>query len=308
MTSVDRLSGIIAFVEAATELSFTMAAEKLGLTKSAVSKSVGRLEKRLGTRLLHRTTRKLTLTADGEAYLASCRRALAEIGSAENALMVQSQALAGRLRIDAPAAWGRQFLLPILTDIVKRNAGLTLSLSFTDRIIDPIEEGVDLAIRFGETRSTSELISRKLAEQKALIVASPDYLSGRGTPAAIEDIQSHDCIVGFRRDIPNTWRVRSADGSILRIAPPAVHEFGDGAAIVDAAVAGLGLAQMPHSLVADHIEGGRLQSVLEDVTDVEVGLFAVWPADRHLLPRVRHVVSRLVEEGKRGGLNNTPNR
>jgi DNA-binding transcriptional LysR family regulator len=191
-------------------------------------------------------------------------------------------------------------------DIVKRNAGLTLSLSFADRIIDPIEEGVDLAIRFGETRNTSDLISRKLAEQKAVIVASPEYLRRRGVPVEIEDIYSHECIVGFRRDIPNTWRVRATDGSILRIAPPAAHEFGDGAAIVDAAVAGLGLAQMPHSLVANHIATGRLRSVLDDFTGVEVGLFAVWPADRHLLPRVRHVVSRLVEEGKSGGLDDAP--
>lgn len=302
MAQLDQLGGVIAFVEAATLLSFTAAADKLGITKSAVGKSVARLEERLGTKLLHRTTRKLVLTPDGEAYFASCRHALEEIGSAEDALVTRNQKVAGRLRIDAPSAWGRQYLLPILTNIAKQHQGLTLSLSLTDRIIDPVEEGVDLAIRFGETKDTSGLIIRKLAEQKATIFASPDYLAARGRPTRIEDIQHHDCVVGFRRDIPNTWRVRSADGSVIRITPPPTHEIGDGAAIIDAAVAGLGLAQMPSSLVSDHIDAGRLVAVMEEFTDVAVTISAVWPANKHLLPRVRHVVQMLVEEGRRGTL------
>ena len=300
MAQLDQLGGIIAFVESASFLSFTAAAEKLGITKSAVGKSVTRLEERLGTKLLHRTTRKLTLTPDGEAYLTSCRHALQEIGSAEDALAARNQQLAGRLRIDAPAAWGRQFLLPVLARITKQHPGLMLSLSLTDRIIDPVEEGVDVAIRFGETKDTSDLITRKLTEQKSLIVAAPGYLETRGLPVGIDDLQRHDCIVGFRRDIPATWRVKASDGSVIRIWPPATHEIGDGAAIVDAAVAGLGLAQMPSSLVMHHIEAGRLVSVLEEFTSVAVGIYAVWPKNRHLLPRVKHVVQILVEGGRTG--------
>jgi DNA-binding transcriptional LysR family regulator len=302
MAPVEQLSGIICFVEAGTLLSFTAAADKLGMTKSAVGKSVARLEERLGVKLLHRSTRKLTLTPDGEAYLASCRHALEEIGSAESALAAKSQQLAGRLRIDAPAAWGRQILLPVLAKIVKHHPGLTLSLSLTDRIIDPIEEGVDLAIRFGETKSTTGLITRKLTEQRALIVASPGYLKSRGSPETIEALQEHDCIVGFRRDIPNAWRVRTSDGLVQRVTPPATHEIGDGAAIVDAAVAGLGLAQMPSSLVADHIAAGRLVSVLDEFAGAKVEISALWASTKQLLPRVRHVVEILVEEGRRGNL------
>lgn len=301
MAQLEQLNGIISFVEAGTLLSFTAAADKLGITKSAVGKSVARLEERLGVKLLHRSTRKLTLTPDGEAYLASCRHALDEIGSAENALAAKSQQLAGRLRIDAPAAWGRRILLPLLAKITKLHPGLTLSLSLTDRIIDPVEEGVDLAIRFGETKSTTGLITRKLTEQRALIVASPDYLKARGEPVTIEDLQEHDCIVGFRRDIPNTWRVKAADG-IYRVTPPPTHEIGDGAAIVDAAVAGLGLAQMPSSLVANHIAAGRLVSVLEAFTGARIEISAIWPSTKQLLPRVRHVVEILADEGRHGNL------
>jgi DNA-binding transcriptional LysR family regulator len=304
MAHMEQLSGIISFVEAATRLSFTAAAENLGVTKSAVGKSVARLEERLGTKLLHRSTRRLTLTPDGEAYLASCRHALEEIGSAEQVLLAKNQQLGGRLRVDAPAAWGRQILLPILAKITKEHPGLTLSLSLTDRIIDPVEEGVDLAIRFGETKDTNGLIARKLTDQRAMIIASPDYLKARGMPKDVDDIQNHDCIVGFRRDIPNTWRVKASDGSVYRITPPATHEIGDGAAIVDAAVAGLGLAQMPSSLVSDHIEAGRLCSVLNDFTGARIEISAIWPSTRHLLPRVRHVVEALASEGRRGGLGN----
>ncbi|MBD8555198.1 LysR family transcriptional regulator [Rhizobium sp. CFBP 8762] len=302
MTQPAQLDGIITFVQAAKFLSFTAAADQLGITKSAVGKSVARLEERLGTKLLHRSTRKLTLTPDGEAYLASCRHALEEISSAETALLAKNQQIAGRLRIDAPAAWGRQILLPVLARIARQNPGLSLSLSLTDRIIDPVEENVDLAIRFGETKDTSGLITRKLAEQRALIVASPDYISQRGAPDTVEDIQKHECIVGFRRDIPTTWRIKAGDGSIFRVTPPASHEIGDGAAIVDAAVAGLGLAQMPSSLLVEHIKSGRLTPVLQQFTGAKIDISAVWPATRHLLPRVRHVVEALAEEGRRGHL------
>jgi DNA-binding transcriptional LysR family regulator len=304
MAHLDRLNGIVSFVEAATALSFTAAAENLGVTKSAVGKSVSRLEDRLGTKLLHRSTRKLTLTPDGEAYLASCRHALEEIGGAEQVLLAKNHQFGGRLRVDAPAAWGRQILLPVLANIVKQHPGLSLSLSLTDRIIDPVEEGVDLAIRFGETKDTNGLIIRKLAEQRAMIVASPDYLRLRGTPITVDEIQDHDCIVGFRRDIPNTWRVRNLDGSTSRITPPATHEIGDGAAIVDSAVAGLGLAQMPSSLVEDHIKSGRLSAVLEEFSGAKIDISAIWPSTRHLLPRVRYVVEALANEGRRGSLGN----
>ena len=302
MAQLEQLDGVVAFVEAVKLSSFTAAADNLGITKSAVGKSVARLEARLGVKLLHRTTRRLTLTPDGEAYYASCRHALEEIGAAEAALAATSVDLTGRLRIDAPVAWGRQFLLPILTGIAKKHPGLTLSLSLADRIIDPVEEGVDLAIRFGESKDTTNLVMRKLTEQRACIFASPEYLALRGAPDSIEDLQHHDCIVGFRRDIPATWRVKSPDGSIRRIQPRVTHEIGDGGAIVDAAVAGLGIAQMPMSVVAADIESGRLVRLLDDETEVNVGIYAIWPASRHLLPRVRHVVEVLVEEGKRGGL------
>ncbi|MBC2806827.1 LysR family transcriptional regulator [Rhizobium ruizarguesonis] len=302
MTQIDQLNGVIAFLHSAEALSFTAAAAKLGITKSAVGKSVTKLEERLGIKLLHRSTRRLSLTPDGEAYYASVRHALGEIAAAETTLLSKSQVISGRLRIDAPAAFGRQILMPLLLDFSRAYTGLTLSLSFNDKIVDPVEEGVDLTIRFGETRDCTGLISKKLTEQPSVVVASSSYLAARGTPQSVADLQQHDCICGFGGNSAS-WRIKGSDGAAVRYLPPVSHQFGDGDAIVQAALAGLGLCQMPRSLVRAHLEKGTLTSVLEQVADVPVSVYAVWPVTRHLLPRVRTVVDFLAEKGRQGALD-----
>lgn len=302
MAHSDHLSGVLAFVETARWLSFTQAAEALGVTKSALSKSVSRLEARLGVKLIHRSTRRLVLTPDGAAYLAVARRALEDLGAAEAALSGATRAIAGRLRVDAPAAWGRLVLLPILADVARDHPGLHLSLSFADRIIDPVGEGVDLTIRFGETADTTGLISRKLAEQRALLVAAPGYIARRGMPAAPEDLPRHDCITGVRREVPVGFRIARPGSPPERLRITPTHEVGDGSAVVDAAIAGLGIAQMPSSLVAAPLSDGRLVEVLPEFATVPVGIYALWPETRHLLTRVRYVVDLLAEKGAKGAL------
>lgn len=302
MTQIDQLNGVIAFLHSAETLSFTAAAAKLGITKSAVGKSVTKLEERLGIKLLHRSTRRLSLTPDGEAYYASVRHALGEIAAAETTLLSKSQVISGRLRIDAPAAFGRQILMPLLLDFSRAYTGLTLSLSFNDKIVDPVEEGVDLTIRFGETRDCTGLISKKLTEQPSVVVASSSYLAARGTPQSVADLQQHDCICGFGGNSAS-WRIKGSDGAAARYLPPVSHQFGDGEAIVQAALAGLGLCQMPRSLVRAHLEKGTLTSVLQQIADVPVSVYAVWPVTRHLLPRVRTVVDFLAEKGRQGALD-----
>lgn len=296
------LSGVHAFVETAHHLSFTGAAESLGMTKSAVGKSVSRLEARLGVKLIHRSTRRLVLTQDGEAYLAAARRALEEIEAAEASLSSNHREIAGRLRIDAPAAWGRRVLLPILTEVALAQPGLRLSLSFTDRIIDPVAEQVDLVIRFGETADTADLISRKLAEQRAPLVAAPAYLARCGVPAQPEDLLRHCCVTGISREMPIGFRIARPGCAPQRLRVAPAHEIGDGSAVVEAAIAGLGIAQMPLSLVADALSDGRLVEVLPEFGTVPVGIFALWPRTRHLLARVRHVVDLLAAKGQAGAL------
>jgi len=297
MPQIDHLGSVAAFVAAARHHSFTEAALALGVTKSAVGKSVARLEARLGTKLVHRSTRGLTLTAEGEAYLAIASRALDEIAAAETFLTSGKTAVAGLLRVDAPAAWGREVLLPILLDIARAHPDLRLALTFTDRLIDPVAAQVDLVIRFGETEDTSGLIARKLAEQRAPLVASPAYLAARGRPTRPEELRAHACITGIRREVPIGYRLA---GQAERFVIRPTHEIGDGAAVVQAAIAGLGIAQMPLSLVAKALASGELVELLPDQGTALVGIHALWPRTRHLAARVRHVVDILAAKGQAG--------
>jgi len=295
----EHLTGISVFVEVARTGGFTSAAEQLDLTKSAVSKAITRLEARLGEKLFHRSTRRLSLTAAGESYLASCTAALDILRDAEAILGSEEGCPSGRLRIDMPYAFGRQVIVPLLARLCRAHPGLQLTLSFTDRIIDPIEEGVDLVIRFGQTRKGAGLMTRTLVELPRHICASPDYLALRGTPASLEALEHHDCIVGLRRGTPQRWAVRS-DGEERLLSPPPTHEVEDGAAIIAMAEAGLGLCQMPGPLVRDQLASGALVAVLEDFRGSDVPVQAVWPGVRDASPRLRFLLDRLAEQARAG--------
>ena len=218
MSRIDQLSGVVTFVEAARAGSFTAAAERLGISKSAVGKSIARLEPRLGTKLFYRTTRRSSLTLEGESYFASCASALDEIAAAETALDAGRFKPRGRLRIDMPGAFGRRVLVPILVEIAKAEPGLQFAMSFTDRVVDLVEEGIDLAIRIGELEDSS-LVARKLIEQTRVICGSRRYLDMRGVPTSLDDLQSHDCIVALRRETSIAWSVTDQNGIVLHLTP-----------------------------------------------------------------------------------------
>lgn len=298
----DPLSGVTVFVYAARAGSFTLAAERLGITKSAVGKTITKLEERLGFKLFHRTTRLLRLTADGEAYLTACGAALDDVAAAQDALSSGSRVLSGRLRIDMPIAFGRKVLLPLLIEIIRPHAGLKLSLNFTDATSDLLMEDADLAIRFGALKDSSNLIARHLAYQERIICASPDYLRVHGTPRDLADLGTHACILGAVKGPPLAWFVRD-EGVEKRFLPPATHQFGDGEAMVEAARAGLGLCQVPISMVRGLLERGELVRVLAAQSGVSVEIHAVWPRQKQLSPRVRYVVDQLVARAAAGDLD-----
>ncbi|MEN5362733.1 LysR family transcriptional regulator [Brevundimonas intermedia] len=302
MPEVDPLSGIAVFVAVARSGSFTRAAEQLGVTKSAVGKTIARLETRMGIKLFHRTTRLMKLTEDGEAYLAACATAMDDIVAAEAALRTKNQVLQGRLRVDMPVAFGRRVLLAILLEISQPHPGLSLTLTFNDATIDPLVEDVDLVIRFGALKDSSHLIARRLATQDRIICAAPAYLARHGVPETLADLPLHQGVVGSPKGPPLHWIVND-EGEIRRIAPPATHYLGDGDAMVDAAVGGLGLCQMPASMVRHHIASGALVPVLESLSTVPVDVHAVWPKQVHLSPRVRYAVDQLVAFAAEGRLS-----
>jgi DNA-binding transcriptional LysR family regulator len=300
MVGPDPLARVSVFVAAARAGSFTLAAERLGLTKSAVGKAIARLEARLGIALFHRSTRVTRLTADGEAYLAACAGAIDEVIAAQAALVSNGIALSGRIHIDMPVAFGRQVLLPILAGIADEHPALAFDLTFTDATSHLLQEDVDLAVRFGAMRDSAQLIARHLATQERVICASPAYLARAGTPRDVAAVAAHRCIVGTAKGPPLSWTLRDAGGE-RRLIPPGTHRLSDGAAMVDAAIAGLGLVQLPVPLVRAAIEDGRLVTVLEELSaPVEVHL--AWPRKAQLRQRVRHVIDRLIAAAADGAL------
>lgn len=293
MQEPDPLAGITVFVTAAHSDHFTQAADRLGLTKSAVGKSIARLEQRLGVKLFHRTTRLTRLTADGEAYLAACTSAMEEITAAQAALSSSNQVLKGRVHIDMPVAFGRRVVLPALVEIARPHPGLQLSLTFTDATSDLLAEDVDIAIRFGTLKDTGQLVARRLASQPRVICASPGYLREHGEPTRLAEIAAHRCVVGALRGPPMVWYIQD-QGVEKRITPPATHQISDGEAMVDAAMQGLGLAQLPISMVRDPVGDGRLRLVLHQYAGSQIDIHAIWPKRAHLSPRVRYIVDGLV--------------
>lgn len=303
MRKTDHLGGINAFVTTAQQGSFTSAAEKLGLTKSAVGKSVGRLEDRLGLKLFQRSTRRLSLTPDGEKFLASCQSAIDILEQAEAELTSHIRQPSGRLRVDLPAAFGRQRILPILLEITRQYPELALTVTFSERFVDLIEEGIDLVIRIGELADSSGLVARRLTTQKLVICASPDYLKLRGEPVNTQALSQHQCVVGFRRNQPISWLLKESDGQLVRFTPPPTHEFGDGDAMLAATLKGGGLSQLPLWLVSEHLKRGELQEVLAGLSGGEMPINALWPKNRQLLPKIRYAVDTLVKAAEDGLLD-----
>ncbi|WP_210166661.1 LysR family transcriptional regulator [Methylobacterium sp. Leaf87] len=284
---------MIEFVRVAQAGSFTAAAATLGLTGSAVGKSVSRLEARLGTKLFHRTTRRITLTNEGEVYYESCVRALEELDDVEQRLMTGRSEPVGRVRLDLPGAFGRRHVLPILQELVLRHPGLDLSINFSERTAVIVEEGVDLAVRIGRLTDDADLVAVPLGRQRLVICASPSYLAGHGTPSMPADLASRDCITGWRRDGHPAWLLRQADGTITSVPVRARHELSDGEAMVAATLAGGGLCQLPTWLLAEHLASGGLRTVLDDHAGAEMPIHAVWPRSRYVRPAIRVIVAML---------------
>lgn len=303
MRKTDNLGGITAFVTTAQQGSFTAAAELLGLTKSAVGKSVSRLEARLGLTLFLRSTRRLSLTPDGEVFLSRCQQAIDILEQAEAELTAHVIHPAGRLRVDLPSAFGRQRILPILLAITQRYPELSLTVTFSERFVDLIEEGIDLVVRIGELADSSGLVARRLTTQKLVICAAPAYLKAFGEPQCVDALARHRCVVGFRRNQPLSWLIKSADGKITRFTPPPTFEMADGDAMLAATLAGCGLSQLPRWLVAESLASGALVEVLAETAGGEMPISAIWPKNRQMMPKIRYAVDELIKAGLEGRLD-----
>jgi DNA-binding transcriptional LysR family regulator len=292
----DRLNGITTFVQAVESGSFALAAKRMEVSRSAVAKTIARLERRLGVRLFHRTTRSQSLTEDGQAYYERCVRAIAELDAAEEGLGNGKREPRGRLRVTMPVVFGRLCLMPVLLKVAQQFPALSLEMSFTDRVVDLIEEGFDLGIRIGKLPDSSDVATRRLGTQHMAIGAAPSYLAARGQPKTIDDLETHTCIVYGRDGQTSQWRIRETDGRIRvpRIQSPLCMD--DLQAIADAAVAGAGLAWLPCWLLARHLSKSELTLVMDSRRVVGAEINAVWPQSRYLSYKTRVAIDALVAD------------
>src|SRR5579885_953813 len=263
---------------------FSSAANDLGLTPSAVSKIVSRLEDRLGVRLLERSTRRLALTPEGETFLPRARRIVADIEEAEAEVMRARGAPRGKLRVNAGTAFGLHQLAPALADFLARYPEIDLDLSITDRLVDLLEEQADIAVRSGHIPE-GPFIQRKIASLQRVICAAPSYLARRGVPAVAADLKRHDCIVVAGPGL-NRWPFKTRNGiDVVHIEPRVSTD--DAEAALRLAVEGAGIVRLSEVIVGAALRKGELVALLTDVHHVEsFPLAAIYPAGRQRLPRV----------------------
>jgi len=290
----DRLDGIATFVQVVDAGSFAVAAERLNLTRSAVGKAIARLEARLGVRLLQRTTRSQNLTDDGQVFYDSCVRALAELDAAHTALEGGRLEPRGRLRVSVPISFGHLCVAPLMLALARQYPSLKIDLSFTDRRVDLVEEGIDLAVRIGPLSDSATLAARKLGVQYTGIGAAPSYIAEHGMPDHLDDLVGHASISYSVAGVTSPWDMRDDDGYARRIEMDPQLSMDDLQAITAAAIAGFGLARLPTWLLARHVKRGELVVVKGRCRLPPLDIHAVWPKTRYMPSKIRCAIDALV--------------
>jgi len=284
---MDRIDLFRIFTRVVDCASFTRAADMLGLPRSSVSAAVQTLETRLGTRLLHRTTRRVSPTQDGLSFYERCSRLIADVEDVESLFHEGGSGPAGRLRIDAPGRIGRLIIAPALPAFLDRHPGIAIELGVTDRAVNLIEDGVDCVIRIGRLED-SGLITRSLGELRLINVASPAYLERFGRPGSPDELDRHQAV---HYASPNTGRVEpwewTADGEALTRAVPGRVTVNNAEAYVAACQAGLGLIQIPAYDVAEHLAAGRLVEVMPRYRAQPMPMSLLYPHRQHLSRRLK---------------------
>ncbi len=287
---MDAFKQINAFVNVATRGSLSAAARLEGVTPAIIGRRLDTLEARLGVRLLVRTTRKLTLTQEGQAFLEDCQRILNDLANAEAAVSLGGIKASGHLKISAPAGFGRRHVAPLVDRYMGTNPEVTVTLNLTDRIVDLVNESIDCAVRIGELADSS-LVSVRLGEMRRMVVASPAYLVAHGVPRTPADLADHECLsLGQQRG----WMFRHPESGVVEtLKVGGRFDCNDGAVLHDWALAGRGLAWRSLWEVGDDLKEGRLTSVLDAWQAPPLGIYAVFPQRRHLPLRVRLFIDLL---------------
>jgi DNA-binding transcriptional LysR family regulator len=291
--NTELLNGVAVFVAVIHAGSFTAAAQALGHSTSYVSKEITRLEKRLGSRLLNRTTRTISLTDAGRAYFERCSQIVIDAENAERSIGQLQDNPKGLLRINAPVSFGSIYLLEHLAEFMKRFPEITLEVEFNDRMIDVVAEGYDVVIRAGQIQD-SNLVARKFTASKIIVVASPEYIKNNGRPETVSELENHACLTYSLIPNPTSWEfMKDGSRTVVKVTPRLMCN--NAAIEVAMAVNGIGIGRIPLFCCEQEIAEGALEVILGDYEQAEIGVYAVFPHRQYLTAKVRAFVDFLVE-------------
>ncbi len=293
---MDRLGAMEMFVRIVETGNFSAVARQLGTTQPTISKQLTALEKQLRTRLLNRSTRSLSLTEAGATYYERCRRIIDEVREAEGALGQLQSALTGTLHVNGSIALGQIFLAPLVLRFQRQYPELAIELSLSDRYIDLVEEGVDVAVRIGRL-ADSNLVARRLGSTRRVLVATPAYLAAHGTPERPEDLAQHSCLLYAYLSSGNEWTFKGPEGEI-RVRVRGNFKANNGEAIRQALLANVGVAMSPDWLIHDKLASGEVVALLPEFALPPLEINAVYPSGRHVSTKVRTFIEFLQNEFK----------
>lgn len=294
---MDQLDGMRLFVRVAEQGSFSAVAQQMGVARSVVTRRIAGLEARLGTKLIARSTRRLSLTSAGSVYLEKCREILNLVEAAETGLDAERQMPRGAIRISLPLSFGQRYLAPLLLEFSERYPEVALNMDFTDRRSNLIEEGVDLAIRITDQLGQQE-VARRLGSAQLVVVASPAYLERYGEPHHPSSLTGHECLA-YTLSASASWQF-IVDGKILNVPVHGRIQANNGDVLLQAAINGLGITYQPRFIAVDAIASGALKEILTDYAIPEIGIYAMLPGNRHIPFKVRVLIDFLSELLKPG--------
>ena len=293
---MDRLSAMEVFVRIVEKGGLSAVARELGTTQPSVSRQLRALERQLRTQLLHRTTRHIALTEAGHIYYEDCKRILADVDAVEGNLAALYRSLRGTLKVNTSVALGVDYVAPLACAFQRHHPELAVDLTLNERFVDLVEEGLDVAIRFGPIRDDN-LIARKLGSTRRLTVAAPSYLRRHGGPRQPLDLASHNC-VAFNYEPATEWSYMGPEGEV-RVKVTSAFRSNTGHAIRSAILAGVGIGWLPEALIHDQLKSGKLKALLPTHSMSPIDVHAVYPSARHVAAKVRAFVDYLEERFKK---------
>lgn len=279
--------GISEFIAVAEAESFTLAAQRLTISTAHVSRQVSALENRLGTKLFYRTTRKVSLTEEGAIYYRHCRQLQTSLEEAERAISNLKDSPQGLVKLTAPVAYGEKYIMPLLNDFMVQYPSVEFSVELTNRTLDLVEGGYDLAIRLGKLADSS-LMAKPLSSRTHFVCASPAYIEKYGEPHSLSELNQHNCLIGNH----HYWRFME-NGRERNIKVKGKLHCNSGYALRDAALKGIGIVQLPDYYIEEDIQAGHLVSLLDSYSEAKEGIWALYPHNRHLSPKIRVLVDYL---------------